>query len=386
MIHRAVTDTILRNLAAFPAANIIGPRQVGKTTLARYLQTRLDKPSIYLDLQDEQDLDKLASPGLFLREHADKCVVIDEIQRLPTLYAQLRSLIDARRKPARFILLGSASPSIIKGVSESLAGRVFFTELMPFSLPEVAGMATWQKHWVRGGFPDALAMEGDDLAAEWFDIFTRTFVERDLRELGYNLTPALFSRLLRMTAHLNGQLLNISTLANSLDTSSNTVSRYLDLLEGGFLVHRLLPWFTNAGKRLVKTPKLYIRDSGLLHHLLRLRSYDALLGHPGLGASWEGYVIEQIMRATNRKWEYYFYRTQHGAEADLLLVNPAGKAYCIEIKFSSAPVVSKGFYHCIEDVKPDFRYVIVPAGDAYPKEQGIRVINLADFLQKELAP
>jgi len=384
MIHRTVTDSILKNLTAFPAANIIGPRQVGKTTLAKYLQTRLEKPSIYLDLQDEQDLAKLNSPGLFLREHTEKCIVIDEIQRLPALYAQLRSLIDARRDPARFILLGSASPSIIKGVSESLAGRVFFTELMPFSLPEVREIATWSQHWIRGGFPDALAMKDEELAAEWFDSFIRSFVERDLRELGYNLTPVLFSRLLRMSAHLNGQLLNVSSLANSLDTSATTLTRYLDLLEGGFLINRLQPWFVNAGKRLVKTPKLYIRDSGLLHHLLRIRNYDALLGHPGLGASWEAYVIEQIMRVTNRKWEYYFYRTQHGAEADLLLIHPSGDMYCIEIKFSAAPVLSKGFYQCIDDLKPKHKYVIIPTGESYPLEVGIRVISLLDFLEKEL--
>lgn len=382
MIHRTVTETILKNLTVFPAANIIGPRQVGKTTLAKYLQTRLNKPSIYLDLQDEQDFDKLASPGLFLREHTEQCVIIDEIQRLPTLYAQLRSLIDAQRDPARFILLGSASPSIIKGVSESLAGRIFFTELMPFSLTEVS--ETWQKHWVRGGFPDALAIDDDDLAAVWFDSFTRTFVERDLRELGYNLTPSLFTRLLRMSAHLHGQLLQLSALANSLDTSAATVSRYLDLLEGGFLINRLQPWFANAGKRLVKTPKLYIRDSGLLHHFLRLRNFDSLLGHPSLGASWEGYVIEQIRRATQGNWEYYFYRTQHGAEADLVLIDPTGKMFCIEIKFSSAPVLSKGFYQSIKDLKPDKAFVIIPAGAAYPKENGVRVINLGDFLRNEL--
>lgn len=380
MIQRTVTNSILKNLTAFPAANIIGPRQVGKTTLAKHLQTLLPKPSIYLDLQDEQDLARLASPGLFLREHQNECIIIDEIQRLPTLYAQLRALIDIQRDPARFILLGSASPSIIKGVSESLAGRVFFTELMPFSLPEVQEISTWQQHWLRGGFPDALAMKDDDLAAEWFDSFTRSFVERDLRELGYNLTPVLFSRLLRMSAHLNGQLLNVSALANSLDASTTTINRYLDLLEGGFLIHRLQPWFVNAGKRLVKSPKLYIRDSGMLHHLMRVRNYDTLLGHPSLGASWESYVIEQIMRVTNRKWEYYFYRTQHGAEADLLLIHPSGDMYCIEIKFSTAPVLSKGYYHCIEDLKPAHKYVIIPSGASYPIEGGVRVINLLDFL------
>jgi hypothetical protein len=384
MIIRAASETILKNLTVFPAANIIGPRQVGKTTLAKWLQSRLAKPSIYLDLQDEQDLNKMANSGLFLREHVEKCVIIDEIQRLPALYAQLRSLIDARREPARFILLGSASPSIIKGVSESLAGRVFFTELMPFSLPEVGGMATWQQHWVRGGFPNALAMRDDDLAAEWFDAFIRTFVERDLPELGYNLTPMLFSRLLRMLAHVQGQLQNVAALANSLDMSVSTVNRYLDLLEGGFMINRLMPWYANIGKRLVKAPKIYIRDSGLLHHLLRIRNYDALLGQQALGASWEGYVIEQIMRVTQRKWEYYFYRTQHGAESDLVLINPSGKMYCIEIKFSSAPVLSRGFHQSIDDLNPDRKFVIVPAGDSYPKEGGVRVVNLSDFLNQEL--
>jgi len=262
----------------------------------------------------------LASPGLFLREHTDECVIIDEIQRLPSLYSHLRALIDERRDPARFILLGSASPSIIKGVSESLAGRVFFTELMPFSLLEAEGLASWQAHWLRGGFPNAL-----------------------------------------------------------------TMTQCIDLLEGGFLVNRLQPGYANLGKRLVKTPKIYIRDSGLLHHLMRIRDYDSLLGNPVLGASWEGYVIEQIMRATHRKWEYYFYRTQHGAEVDLVLVNPAGTMYCIEIKFSSAPVLSKGFYHSIEDLQPAHKYVIVPAGDSYPKEGGIRVINLHGFLSTVVA-
>jgi len=384
MISRTVTNSILKNLQVFPVANIIGPRQVGKTTLARHIQTRLGKASIYLDLQDEQDLDKLASPGLFLREQTDKCVIIDEIQRLPSLYSQLRALIDERRDPARFILLGSASPSIIKGVSESLAGRVFFTELMPFSLLEVLETATWQLHWIRGGFPNALAMPDEDLVTEWFEGFIRTFVERDLRELGYTLTPILFSRLLRMLSHSHGQLLNLSALANSLDMGATTITRYIDLLEGAFLVNRLMPWSSNEGKRLVKTPKIYIRDSGMLHHLLRIRNYEALLGNPNLGASWEGYVIEQIMRATARKWEYYFYRTQHGAETDLILISSGGTMYCIEIKFSAAPVLSKGFYQCIEDLKPARKYVIVPGGDSYPREGGIRVIGLSDFLQHEL--
>ncbi len=384
MIDRSAADQILNNLTVFPAANIIGPRQVGKTTLAKWLQTRLPKPSIYLDLQDEQDFDRLASPTLFLREQEGKCVIIDETQRMPALYGHLRSLIDVRRDPARFILLGSASPSIIKGVSESLAGRVFFTELMPFSLLEVQSMSTWQTHWLRGGFPGALMMPDDSFAGEWFDSFIRTFVERDLRELGYNLPAPMFSRLLRMVAHLNGQLLNVAGLSNSLDSSASSISRYLDLLEGGFLINRLLPYFVNLGKRLVKAPKIYVRDSGILHRLLRIQNYDELSGHPAIGSSWEGYVIEQIMRVTHRKWEYYFYRTQQGAEVDLVLINPSGKLFCIEIKFSAAPVLSRGFHQSIEDLAPAASFVIVPTGESYPKERGIRVIALLDFLQNEL--
>jgi uncharacterized protein len=381
MIHRSASDLILRNLTVFPAVNLIGPRQVGKTTLAKWLQTQLPKPSIYVDLQDEQDWDRMANARLFLSEHADQCVIIDEIQRLPTLYTQLRSLIDSYRQPARFMLLGSASPSIIKGVSESLAGRVSFVELAPFSLPELQQTDTaWQQHWVRGGFPDALSMPTDALAAEWFDAFIRTFVERDLREMGYNLTPALFTRLLRMLAHLQGQLLNLTNLANSLDTSTATLGRYIDLLEGGFLTYRLLPWHNNPGKRLVKTPKIYLRDSGLLHYLLRIRTYDDLLGHPSLGASWEGYVIEQIIRVTHRRWEYYFYRTQHGSEVDLVLIDLRGNVYCLEIKFSSAPVVSKGFYLSIQDLKPVHSYIVIPAGAPYSKAENITVIGLTDFL------
>lgn len=387
MIHRHNTEAILRNLAVFPAGNIIGPRQVGKTTLAKYLQTRLPRPSIYLDLQLEQDLDRLASPALFLREHQHECVVIDEVQRMPVLYSQLRALIDEHRTPGRFLLIGSASPAIIKGVSESLAGRVFFSEISPFSLLESENITDWQRHWVRGGFPDALSMPSEELAGEWFEGFLRAFVERDLPELGYsNLPPQVFLRLFRMLAHLSGQLLNVSGLANSLDLPVNTVARYLDLLEGAFLIRRLQPWYANAGKRLVKTPKIYIRDSGVLHHLLRARTYDALLGRPELGASWESYVVEQIIRVTQGKWEYYFYRTQHGAESDLVLIDPNGDSYGVEIKFSSAPSISKGFYQSMEDLKPKHRFVIIPEGESYPKENGVRVINLSDFLKTIITP
>ena len=380
MIYRAITDLILQNLTSFPVGNIVGPRQVGKTTLAKYLRTRLGKPSIYLDLQNTQDLDKLSNALLFLKEHVDKCVIVDEIQRLPQLYGQLRSLIDADRYPGRFILLGSASPAIIKGVSESLAGRVFFAELMPFSLLEVTDEVTWKKHFMRGGFPSPLLVEDDMLVQEWFSGFLTTFVERDLPELGYNFTSMLCTRLLRMVAHTHGQTLNASKLAKSLDVSLQTVNRYLDILESGFMIRRLLPWHSNTGKRVIKSPKIYIRDSGILHHLLLLTNFDSVLGHPALGPSWEGYVIEQIIRVTQNKWQYYFYRTQHGAEADLVLINPRGEMFAIEIKFSLSPKLSNGFYQTHEDLNPKYKYVIIPEGESYPKPGGVRVSNLTDFL------
>ncbi len=385
MIHRNATAQIMRDLLHFPVVAIIGPRQVGKTTLARSLETQIRKPLLYLDLESENDLRKLASAETFLADNIGKCVILDEIQIMPRLFPLLRSLVDRQREPARFILLGSASPAILRDSSESLAGRIAYHELTPFSLPEVSPLCTMREHWMRGGFPEAFLSTDYEAACRWLGHFTTTFVERDLsRVLGWEVQAPVMLRFIRMLAHLHGKILNISDLSNSLDTSKQTVNKYLRLLEGSFLAAQLEPYFVNIGKRLTKSPKFYFRDSGFFHALARFRSLDDLLGSPYVGASWEAYVIEQIRRTGGREWEYYYYRTQQGAEADLLLITPRDKIAVVEIKYSNAPAISKGFYISAADVKADFRFVITPESDAFNTAEGVRICGLLAFLTEEM--
>jgi len=384
MIERLLTAQILTDLTFFPVIGIVGPRQVGKTTLARSLMGRLPKPALYLDLELDTDLARLQDAETFLKAHTNECVIIDEVQRMPRLFALLRALVDLQRSPARFIVLGSASPELIRGGAESLAGRIAYHELTPFALPEIEAVATRTEHWLRGGFPESLLAPQTEQAFRWLGQFTQTYIQRDLRELGYDISTATLTRLLTMLAHLHGSVVNYSDLARSLGVSQPTVTRYLDLLEGSFLISRLPPFFKNLGKRLVKSPKLYIRDSGLLHQLARIREYDSLLGNPLVGASWEGYVIEQIRRSAGPDWQFYFYRTHLGAEADLVLVAPNGTLSCLEIKFSNSPVLSKGFYQSATDLEATHRYVIIPEGTAYPKAEGTIVMGLSEFLRTEL--
>ena len=384
MIARKAFGQIVKDLQFFPVAGIFGPRQVGKTTLAKMLEPRLARPALYIDLELESHRRKLDDAETYLQFHTDKCIIIDEIQLMPTLFPLLRALIDKNRQPGRFILLGSASPELIRASSETLAGRIAFRELMPFSLPEISGAGDMRKHWLRGGFPEAFLASEESFIWRWLESFIRTFIERDLRELGHDVSPPLLYRLLRMISHLHGKLLNASDLSRSLAVSQPTVKKYLDLLEGGFLIQRLMPYFPNVGKRLVKSPKLYLRDSGLLHQLSNIKSLEALLGHPLVGASWEGYVVEQVKRVGGSGLEMYFYRTHAGAEVDLFIIGPHGKKACLEINYSNAPSVSKGFYQSLEDLMPDAQYVIIPDGEPYPKSGGIIVCNLSRFLTKEL--
>lgn len=384
MIHRAATSRILEDLAFFPIVGILGPRQVGKTTLAKQLQSSIRKETLYLDLELETDLNRLSDPEAFLKYNQDKCVIIDEVQRMPQLFALLRALVDIDRQPARFILLGSASPEIIKNSSETLAGRISYIELMPFSRLEVLGQFSLQNHWLKGGFPQALLAPKESQSRRWLKSFVDTYIQRDLLELGHQVSSQTFRNLLDMLSVLNGNVLNVSDLSRSLGVTQPTVNRYLDLLEGSFIVKRLQPYFANVSKRIVKAPKLYIRDSGVLHSIANIISYDQLVGHPIIGASWEGYVIEQIKRTTNNEWEYYYYRTHKGAEADLILVSPEGKKVCIEIKLSTSPVISRGFYETISDLQADFQYVIIPEGTSYPKANNVWVSNLDEFLTVQL--
>jgi len=384
MIHRTVVGHILSDAAYFPVVGIIGPRQVGKTTLAKSLQPLLNKDSIYLDLELEEDARLLEQPTRFFQQHADKCIIIDEVQRAPHLFALLRALVDQRREPARFMLLGSASPWVLRHSSESLAGRIAYTELTPFSLIELPGDISMQTHWFRGGFPDALLAPTDERCGRWLENLLKTFIERDVRLLGYELAPAALSRLVNVLASVHGNLLNLTDLSRTVGVSQPTIKNYLDILEGAFLIARLQPYHINTTKRLVKSPKLYLRDSGLLHKLANIASNDALSKHILAGASWEGYVIEQIKRHTFMRWQYYFYRTQKGAESDLLMLAPNGKKVLIEIKLNNTGSRSRGFYESREDIRPDFQYIITPEGRNYQRDDGVHLLSLHDFLRNEI--
>jgi len=384
MIERLITSRILDDLTSSPIIGLIGPRQVGKTTLVKHLKTRIAKPSLYIDLEMPQDNMRLEDAQLFLSAQVDKCVIIDEVQTRPELFALLRALTDQHRVPARFILLGSASPYIVRQNTETLAGRIAYHTLDPFSYSEIKQNTSMQLHWFRGGFPGALLASSERTSRKWLVDFAETFIQRDIQRLGFQVTQTTIQNLLSMVGHLHGGLLNASALAQSLGTSQPTVTKYLELLEGSFMIRRLPPYFVNLGKRLVKSPKIYVRDTGLLHHLLRIQQFEQLQGHPSIGASWEGYVIEQIIREAAEFSDFYYYRTKDGAEVDLIILAPNGKMACIEIKYSMTPVISKGFFLCAEDLKPQFKYVITPAGEAWTRSDGIRICPVAEFLEKDL--
>lgn len=384
MIKRNLEAEIQRKLNRSPAIAILGPRQVGKTTLARQLKSE-GQEVVYLDMENPGDQVKLTDAYSYLSSFENSRVIIDEIQLVPSLFSILRPLIDAKRTAGRFILLGSASPLLVKGVSESLAGRISYTELTPIGLTELPNDIKYQSHWFRGGFPEALLASNDDYGREWMDDFIRSYFERDLGVLfSVNLSSIILRNFWRMLAHSNGNLLNFEVFARSLGVSSTTVVKYLDFLEGGYMVRRLQPWFVNAKKRLVKSPKTYIRDTGILHRLLNISSLDDLFGHPVAGSSWEGYVIEQIYQCKPNHIDLFFYRTQAGAECDLVLVDGITPVACIEIKLSNAPVISKGFLSCVQDLEPKYKFIITPESETYPTTGGITVINLKAFLQNSL--
>lgn len=384
MIPREASRTVLENLAWFPVTGIVGPRQAGKTTLARSLLADWSQPVLHLDLELESDLRKLEDAETFLRFHQDKLVVIDEIQRLPRLFPLLRALVDEHRRPGRFLILGSASPGIIRESSETLAGRIAYTELSPLSLRELPAGLEMEQHWLRGGFPEPLMMENPVIAWRWLDNFIHTFLERDLRMLGYEIAPEAMRRTLLMLTTSHGNLLNISEISRSLGISAPTLTRYLDILEGSFLVHRLPPLHVNIGKRLVKSPKFYFRDSGIFHALAGIYSAADLLNHRSLGASWEGYAIEQIRRCLPERWKLYFYRTHTGAEADLMLSGPSGLLYQIEIKRSLSAPAGRGFTQAAQDLGPAGRYILVSSTDPFPRSDRTWVYGLGQFLREVL--
>ena len=344
---------IAKRLKEVPAIAILGPRQCGKTTLAKMLATKLKESAIFLDLERPTDLRKLTDPEAFFTLHQDKCVVLDEVQEKPEIFRILRPLIDANRKSGRYILTGSAAPKLVHGVSDSLVGRISYFELTPLNLTELSAKAKYTTHWMRGGYPDALLAKTDARAFQWLSDYVIGYVQQDLNQLfGVAFASALIGRFWRMLANGHGTLWNAETYARSLSISAPTAMRYLEYMEGAFLIRRLLPWYPNTTKRLVRSPKIYVRDSGLLHSLAGISSHDALLGNPLAGLSWEGYVVEQICQLLSPEVQPYFFATHTGAEIDLLLVKGEKPILAAEIKLSNAAKPSRGFLRKSENAEP----------------------------------
>ena len=386
MIERSLYKEILSLLRQFPVVAIVGARQVGKTTLAHQIAAVQKRPGLYLDLENPLDLRRLADPYTFLTDNKDKCIIIDEVQTIPSLFSVLRSVIDEDRRSGKFILLGSASPQLVKGVSESLAGRIAYRELSTINFTELPKKITRDRHWLRGGFPTPLLARTENMAAEWMNNFIRSYVERDLSHLfGVDLTSNIISRLLNMLSHVNGTTWNAEMISRSLGITAPTVNRYIDFLEGAFLVHRLPAFFFNTRKRLVKAPKIYIRDSGVLHRLSNVQNIISLKGHPVVGSSWEGYVVEQVKQMKPKNMDMYYYRTQAGAEYDVVLAKGVHPVACIEIKLSNAPTISKGNLQSIADLKTKKNFVVVPDIEDYKTKEGIVICNIASLLTKHIS-
>ena len=373
MFKRLATSKVDRALARSPAVAILGPRQVGKTTLAR-AAAAVRPESIYLDLETAADQAKLADPPRFFASRRGSLMVLDEVQNLAELFSELRAEIDADRRVGRFLLLGSASFQLLRQ-AQTLAGRLEVIDMAPLLLPEVTQrFEDIEQLWVRGGFPGSYTPPADEDSWQWRQDFIRHFLNVDLPALGIGVDPPSMGRFWRMLAHLNGQLLNASVLSRSLGVSAPTVSRWLDHLVDALVVRRLEPWHANLGKRLVKSPKIYLRDTGLLHALLGICDAEALAGHPASGASWEGFVVEQICARLPAGTPSNFYRTSAGAELDLVIEHE-GRLVGIEAKLSSAPTVTKGFWQACEDVGVHEAWVVAPVREGWPIGDSARVVS-----------
>ena len=384
MIKRNISKNIIELLSFFPVVGIIGPRQVGKTTLAKQISSKISKECIYLDLENPRDDSKLTDPVLFFESNIDKCIIIDEIQRRKELFPILRSMIDLKREPARFIILGSASPEVIRDSSESLAGRIAYLELSPFNLTELDNDTPIFKHWLWGGFPDAFLSPNKGMNFQWYSYFIQTYIERDLPMLGLQVSPSLMRKFWLMLASFNGNVLNKSTLTKSLEISAPTLNKYLSFLEDAFLIRLLLPYSANVKKRLIKSPKVFIRDSGLLINLLNVNNQEELQGHYSVGLIWESYAIEQIVQLLQPGYTPYFYRTQDGAECDLVIEKGTEVVASVEIKYTSTPKTTKSLLNSINDLNSSKNFIVTPNSDDYLIVKGIRVCNLRDFLNDYL--
>ena len=377
-IQRAIEIELRQALGRSPAVAILGPRQCGKSTTAKMLLG--DSPFVYLDLQDRVDRNKLTEPELFFDHYRDKLICLDEIQLMPEFLSVLRSEIDKDRRPGRFLILGSASRDLIRQSTESLAGRIAYTDLTPFLLKEISHVSSWSNLWLRGGFPESLLAGNDSDSFDWRLNFIRTFMERDIPGLGLNIPIPVMERLWLLLAHYHGQTVNYQKLAAAADLSIPTLKKYLAVLEQTYMVRLLPPLEANLKKRLIKSPKLYLRDSGILHTFLEIETYDYLLANPVAGASWEGFALENII-AQHGRWRPSFLRTSNGAEIDLVLER-AGQRRVFECKLSKAPKPSRGFHELIDSLKPESAWVIAPVDESYAIGKEIFVCPPGQLSQK----
>lgn len=383
-IPRQLEGELVQALDFFPVTAILGPRQCGKSTLAKHIVSARED-TVFLDLQRPSDLRKLTDPELFFHTHRDKLICVDEVQVGPELFPILRAEVDTERRPGRFLLLGSASQELIRKSSESLAGRIHYIELTPFTFSELIAQKTEYRSrlmdiWRRGGFPESILAPTDAISMTWREDFIRTYLEQDIAQFGFSVAPQVMRRFWSMLAHYHGQLLNLSKLGQSLGVTHPTIKRYLDILEQTYMVRSLQPYSANLKKRLVKSAKIYIRDPGVLHALLEIDSIDELLGHPVVGSSWEGFCIEQII-AAKPDWRPSFYRTSSGEEIDLVLER-GQKKLAFEFKVSMSPKVSRGFKGTMEVLRPDHTWIIAPVEESYPLQQDVTVSDILSTIQE----
>lgn len=383
MIKRRLKARLQHLIDQYPAVALLGPRQAGKTTLA--LELAGTRPSTYLDLESPADRAKLSDPELYLADHEDRLVILDEVHRVPGLFQPLRGLIDRGRRKGkragRYLLLGSASMDLLRQSGETLAGRIAYLELGPFDVLEPAA-GDRDRLWIRGGFPDSFLAADDASSLAWRENFIRTYLERDVPQLGPRIPAETLRRFWVMLAHTQGGLLNAAALARGLAVDGKTVAKYLDLMVDLLLVRRLAPWHRNVGKRLVKSPKVYVRDSGVAHALLGLGDKEAVLGHPVAGQSFEGFVIENLLSVASGRAEASFYRASGGAEIDLILKLPGHKPWAIEIKRSLDPKPAKGFHSACADLKPEARFVVYPGEERFAVSHGVEAISITELAQK----
>jgi predicted AAA+ superfamily ATPase len=382
-IDRQITPELRHSLRSFPVTALLGPRQCGKSTLARHVVSGLEN-TVYLDLEKPSDHRKLEDPEFFFHTHRDPLVCIDEIQMGPDLFPVMRVAVDEDRRPGKFLILGSASQDLIRNSSETLAGRIHFIELTPFHYNELLQNASRDLfdenlHWIRGGFPDSMLAPSEKVSSQWRQDFIRTFLERDIPQFGFSIPAVTMRRFWTMLAHHHGQTLNASKLGQSLGVSHPTISKYLDIMAQTFMVRILPPLSTNIKKRLIKSPKVYIRDSGILHALLDLQYLEDLLGHPNAGVSWEGWCIEQIL-AVMLDWRASFYRTASGEEIDLILEKGTHRI-AIECKASMAPRPSRGFQGSLDALQPERVFVVAPVPEPYRLKLGAEVTPIKDLLK-----